>query len=113
MSQHMPVGDFTWVKEEEINHFHDNIKNILDLLDDDEYGYIFEVDLEYPTELQELHNDYPLAPERIKIYKDLLSPFQKKRFPEYQLKQEQEKLTPNLRDKKNYVVHYRNLKFYI
>ena len=113
MSQHMPVGDFTWLKEEEINHFHDNIKNILDLLDDDEYGYIFEVDLEYPTELHELHKDYPLASERIKIYKDLMSPFQKKRFPEYQLKQEHEKLTANLRDKKNYVVHYRNLKFYI
>ena len=27
---------------------------------------IIEVDLEYPKELRELHNDYPLAPEKIK-----------------------------------------------
>ena len=28
-------------------------------------GHILEVDLEYPDELHELHNDYPLAPEKL------------------------------------------------
>ena len=52
-----------------------------------------EVDLEYPEQLHELHNDYPLAPERIKIGNV-------------------EKLIPNLNNKTNYVVHYENKKLY-
>ena len=50
-----------------------------------------EVDLEYPEDLHSLHNDYPLAPERIKI-------------------ENVDKLIPNLNNKINYVVHYENLK---
>ena len=53
----------------------------------------FEVDLEYPEDLHSLHNDYRLAPERIRI-------------------QNVEKLIPNLNIKTNYVVHYENLKLY-
>ena len=46
-----------------------NISSVLKLLEkkDTKIGYIFEVDLEYPKSLWEEHNDYPLAPERIKI----------------------------------------------
>ena len=56
---------------------------------------ILEVDLEYPIELHDTHNDYPLAPERIKC------------------KNKVEKLIPNLRNKQKYVVHYKNLKQYL
>ena len=55
--------------------------------------FFLEVDLEYPKDLHNLHNDYPLAPERIKI-------------------RNVEKLIPNLNNKTNYVVHYENLKLY-
>ena len=36
-------------------------------------GYFFEVDLEYRNELHELHNDYPLAPEKLAVSSDMLS----------------------------------------
>ena len=34
--------------------------------------YILEVDLEYLQELHDIHNDYPLAPEKINIPKEWL-----------------------------------------
>ena len=54
---------------------------------------ILEVDLDYPESLHDEHNDYPLAPERMIINKV-------------------DKLVPNLNNKKNYVIHYKNLKLY-
>ena len=36
-------------------------------------GYFFEVDLEYPDELHELHNDYPLASKKLAVSSDMLS----------------------------------------
>ncbi|XP_065653011.1 uncharacterized protein LOC136080322 [Hydra vulgaris] len=54
---------------------------------------ILEVDLDYPESLHDEHNDYPLAPERTKVNKV-------------------KKLIPNLNHKKNYVIHYENLKLY-
>ena len=58
------------------------------------YSCILEVDLEYPKSLHDLHNDYPLAPEQIEVNKV-------------------KKLIPNLGYKKNYVIHYENLKQYL
>ena len=40
-----------------------------------EIGYFIECDLEYPKELHDLHNDYPLAPEKLIVQDDWLSPF--------------------------------------
>ena len=56
---------------------------------------ILEVDLEYPEKLHDLHNDYPLCPERVMCKNGV------------------EKLIPNLRDKKKYVTHYKNLIQYL
>ena len=77
-------------------------------------GYILEVDLEYPDELHVLHNDYPLAPEKLAIPYDMLSNYCKKIADEYGIKVgDIMKLIPNLGDKTNYVLHYRNLPLYL
>ena len=38
-------------------------------------GYFLEVDLEYPDKLHELHNDYPLTPEKLAVSSDMLSKY--------------------------------------
>ena len=67
MSQYLPYGEFKWLNQNEINKIDVNLiaKNNFD-------GYILEVDLEYPDRLHELHNDYPLAPEKLEISHDML-----------------------------------------
>jgi hypothetical protein len=77
-------------------------------------GYIFEVDLTYPQELHDLHNDYPLAVEKKIVTKDQLSPYCVDVMNKNNIKMTKiEKLIPSLENKTKYVVHYRNLKKYI
>ena len=76
-------------------------------------GYILAVDLEYFDELYALHNDYPLAPEKLAIPYDLLSDYCKKIADEYGIKAgDVKKLIPNLGNKVNYVLLYRNLQLH-
>ena len=75
---------------------------------------IFKVDLKYPDKLHVLHNDYPLAPEKIGIPYDMLSDSYKRIADEYEIKVgEVEKLVPNLGEKTDYVLHYRNIQLYL
>ena len=69
-------------------------------------GYILEVDLEYPDELHELNNDYPLAQEKLEISDDILSKYCSGIAKEYGIKVGGVK---NLSNKSKYVGHYRNL----
>lgn len=106
MSQPLPTGNYKW---ENINNFDE--EKILNIPDDNETGYIIECDLKYSKDLHNSHSDYPLAPEQIQ---GEYSPYIKNIMDEYNIKYDKtEKLIPNLYDKKNYVVHYRNLKLYI
>ena len=60
-----------------------------------------------------MHNDYPLAKEKLAIAYDM-SDYCKKIADEYGRKVgDVKKLIPNLGNKTNYVVHYRNLQFYL
>ena len=78
------------------------------------HGYFLEVDLECPENLHDIHNDFPMAPEKIKIKDEMLSPIQLKIRNEYSIKVGiTNKLIPNLMPKKNYVIHYRNLPYYL
>lgn len=109
MSQPLPTGEFDWLTEEEISNL-----DITQISDDSEEGYILEVDLEYPKALHDLHNDYPLAPKKMKICPEMLSPYCKQHSEDLNLGGVAvPKLVPNLNDKANYIVHYRNLKLYL
>ena len=111
MSQLLPIDDFQVEitdPNETISQLKDHIMNLDDF---GERGYMFVVDLKYPNELHDKHNDYPLAPERMK---GEYSPLMKGLAEQHNCKEdESEKLIPNLYDKKNYGVHYRLLKYYL
>ena len=74
-------------------------------------GYLLEVDLEYPDELHKLHKDYPLAPEKRAVSSDMLSKYCKKIANKYEY--DVKKSIPNLGNKTNYVVHYKNLQLHL
>ena len=68
MIQPLPVSDFKFLTKKEINTFD------LDSIDENSsIGYNLECDLEYPEELHDLINNYPLCPEKIEISLDMLS----------------------------------------
>ena len=76
-------------------------------------GYFLEVDLKFHDELHELHNDYPLAPEKRALSSDMLSNYCKKIADKYEIKvADVKKLIPNLGNKTNYAVRCRNLQLY-
>ena len=107
MSEYLPYGGFKWLKN--VDEF-----DVMSISEKSPIGYFLEVDLEYPDELHELHNDYPLAPEKLAVSSDMLSNYCKKNADKYEIKVgDVKKLIPNLGNKTNYVVHYRNLQLYL
>ena len=103
MSGYLPYGGFKWLKN--FANFYVNL-----ISKKSPIGYIPKSDLEYPDELHKLHNDYPLAPEKLAIPFDMLSNYCKQIADKYRIKDGDIKnLIPNLGDKGNYVVHWRNL----
>ena len=55
MCKPLPAHGLEWMEQDELN----NWKKVSDI---EGTGCILEADLEYPKELHDLHNDYPLAP---------------------------------------------------
>ncbi|KAK3784624.1 hypothetical protein RRG08_003432 [Elysia crispata] len=108
MSQPLPTGGFRWV--EDCTALAGTIQ---DQPADGPEGFILEVDLEYPQELHDRHNAYPLAPERMVVQKEWMSEYQHGLLGEGMASAEVEKLVPNLRDKSHYVLHYRNFQLYL
>ena len=87
MSEKLPIHSFKWMTNNEIeNIFNNRIVQVWE-----KTPCILEVDLEYPEELHDAHNDYPLCAERVECDKGV------------------KKLIPNLRHENNYVIHYKNL----
>ena len=78
MSEYLPYREFEWlenVDEFDVNSINEKSKK----------GYFLEVDLKYPGELHELHNDYSLAPEKLFVTNDMLSKYCKEIADEYDI----------------------------
>lgn len=90
MKQPLPIGGYFRVSPDELKSFTRSI--LLNLDDNHSIGYFFEVDLTPPNNIywQNRHSDLPLAPDK-----------------------RDGRLMCTLEPKKNYVVHYRLLKFYL
>ena len=109
MSQYLPTGNFKWMSNKEINKI-----DLGKYKADGKKGLILEVDLEYPQELHDMHNDYPLCPEKVRVSNDMLSGYCKKIAEKYNISIGLvSKLMPTLRDKKEYMLHYHNLQLYL
>ena len=108
MSQYLPTGGFKWMTEKQIDKL-----DLTKYKEDSSKGLILEVDLEYPKELHNIHNDYPLGPEKVKVTKDMLSGYCKRIANKYNISLGLiHKLIPTLKNKEKYVLHYRNLQLY-
>ena len=109
MSQYLPTGNFKWLSQKQIEK-----TNLGKYIENNNKGLILEVDLEYPQELHNLHNDFPLGPEKIKVAKDMLSDYCKKIADKFNISSGLvHKLIPTLNDKEKYILHYRNLQSYL
>ena len=87
MSEKLPTHGFKWLSFVEIEKLFNN--QVLQVWE--KIPCILEVDLEYPENLHDLHNDYPFCPERVECKNGV------------------KKLIPNLNDKTKYIIHYKNL----
>ena len=85
MVQNLPTHGFKWENGEDFTR-----EKIDELVKKDKRGYLLEVDVKYPKELHQDHNELPFLVEKMKI----------KRV---------DKLVPNLKRKKRYVVHIKAL----
>ena len=107
MSEYLPYEGFKWLK-----HFDE--PDVMSINEKGPIGYLLEVDLKYPDDLHELHNDSTLVPETLNISSDVLSKYCKNIADKYELKVGDVKnLFPILGNKNNYVVHYRNLQLHL
>ena len=104
MSQPLPTGRLKWLKEDKWDDIFKNKEGI---------GYFIECDLEYTKELHILHNDYPLAPEKLIVQDDWLSPFCKNLKEKFDLASDKtNELIPTLFNKDKYVLHAKNFNLY-
>ena len=71
MSEYLSYEGFKWLKN--VDEF-----DVMSINEKGPIGYLLEVDLKYPDELHELHNDFPLALEKLAVSSDVLSKYCKK-----------------------------------
>ncbi|XP_053207020.1 uncharacterized protein LOC128391197 [Panonychus citri] len=109
MSQYLPVDGYEWSDKP--------LEDILNTSDVSSVGYILEVDLEYPSDLHDLHSDFPLIPEKRKVDSTMYSSYQQELHTELRNRGiklvSSTKLVTTFLQKIKYVVHYSILKYYV
>ena len=106
---YLPYEGFRFLSEEEIKVF-----DLGMIPENSLIGYILEVDLKYCCNLHNLYNDYPLCPEKSEVGYEMLSKYCRGIVDWYGIKVGGvKKLIANLYDKVRYVIHYRNLLYYL
>ena len=82
-------------------------------------GMFLEVDLIYPDNIHKYRSNFPLAPENLNVKFEHLSPLCKKMYQLSNMNKfkkenfSENKLIPNFFNKKNYILHYKNLIYYL
>ena len=71
MSWYLPYCKFKWLKN--VDEF-----DVMSISEKRSIGYLLEVDFKHPDKLLELHNNYPLAPQKFAVPSDMLSNYCKK-----------------------------------
>ena len=104
MSQPLPYNEIEFDKNVKL-------EEILNTLDDNDIGYFIEVDLTYPDNIKEKTKNYPFAPENNIIHKDKCKYYMKNIKPKKFTKAK--KVICDWSDKKNYLVHFRMLNYYV
>ena len=107
MCEKLPTGNYRWRKIMTVDE-------VMKFNADGEKGLYLRVRLRYPKELHDKHNDYPMAVEKKLVSDEMLSPFARSLGKAtHRTKDTVQKLIPNLNDKEDYVVHIKNLQYYI
>ena len=115
LQQLLPCADFKWLSEEDILKI-----DWLHIDTEQEVGYTLKLDLNYPDSIRDKTQDFPLAPESAWITKDMLTPVMHHQWSHRcQLRgvsdnyKSEKKLLMSVSDKKDYVVHFKLLQFYL
>ena len=102
MREYRPYERFEWLKN--VDEF-----DMMSISEKSLIGYLLKVDLKYPDNLHDLHNDYPLAPEKLAVSSDMLSKYCKKIADKHEIKVgDVKKLIPSLGNKTSAVFGFRN-----
>jgi len=117
LRQLLPCAEFVWLTRQEAQSI-----DWAAIDTEGQYGYCLRVDLHYPPAVQDATQDYPLAAEQADVEFEMFTPFMKQQWAKRCEMREsaaacgykkERKLLMSVSDKKDYVVHFKLLKFYL
>ena len=109
MMSYLPYKGFKW-----INITDEHVNKVSNKKDNKKHGYILKVDMYLPDELHNQQRDFPMVPEKLILKENMLSRQQIVMMKKFNIKiGTTKKLIPNLFPKEKYVVHLKNLKYYL